>query len=115
MQEKKKKKSLCFCELNVPKHNLIRCCSHKDTHRLLIVKLQKQNRKLDCDSMTTAVKCGNMILLQFKMTLQSPWNTVSSVFGVTAIPILTAEYSNLPLRHQKGQTSTFITANETRS
>lgn len=57
----------------------------------------------------------HLILLQSKMTLQSPWNTVSSVFGVTAALILTAEYSNLPLRHQKGQTSTFITANETRS
>ena len=56
----KKKTSLCFCELNVPKQNSIWCCFHKDTQRLLNVKLQKQKCKLDCDSMTTAVKCGNI-------------------------------------------------------
>lgn len=37
--KKKTQNKVGFSELNVPKHYLIQCCSHKDRHRLLIVKL----------------------------------------------------------------------------
>ncbi len=102
---KKQKAKWCFSELNVPKQSLIPCCSRKDRHRLLFVKLRETEFLTWLHENSSEI--WKHLIPHSKMVLHYSRNMVSSVLSVAAIPVFTTVYRNVSLSHQKGQRSTF--------